>query len=65
MNLIKALQSVKAGRKITREAWNNDMIYVAIQADLLMIKMEDNIFHPWTVGVNDIFADDWQIIESN
>lgn len=79
VNFGKALEEVKAGKKISRAGWNGANQFVCRieniantapelvngfkNAPYLVIKNAQNLVFPWTPSQGDLFAEDWVIHE--
>ena len=63
MDFPTAIQKVIEGEKITKLEWHNKFIYGELRDDFLMLKKEDNKFHPWLLSEADMRGEDWVIIE--
>jgi hypothetical protein len=59
-SLAEMLLMVLTNKKIHREEWPPD-VYVGLLDGKLLIRMEDKLYHPWTISVDDLIADDWVI----
>lgn len=65
MNFIDALNAVfKDNDRITRAAWNNRNIFIALDEGQLRIKGvdDDGQFHLLIVTEQDFFARDWEVV---
>ncbi|MHC4748334.1 MAG: Thoeris anti-defense Tad2 family protein [Planctomycetota bacterium] len=63
MDFYKALKVVADGGKVTKVEWENKDIFLKMKNEKLMIKTDDDMFHPLTVSSADIAGDDWVQIE--
>lgn len=67
MNFGEALQALKEGKTITREAWGDDRTKVAphTEADGLLIGQWSSKDHPpqvYHANWRDLTADDWKVL---
>lgn len=68
----KALEYIKAERRLQRSGWNGPGLYVELQVPDKMSKMTlpyifmktiDDKLVPWLASQTDILADDWSLFE--
>ena len=77
MNFGKALQELKNGKKLAREAWENKDARVHMQPELVQKHDDEPVFYisgidlpngapnvdlPWHAGHADLAADDWYVV---
>lgn len=55
-----ALQQMRAGKKVRREAWEDRSAFVSARAGLLKMNGTNSDFTPWE---STVFATDWQVVE--
>jgi nucleotide-binding universal stress UspA family protein len=55
-----ALQQMRAGKKVRREAWEDRSAFVSARAGLLKMNGTNSDFTPWE---STVFATDWQVLE--
>ena len=58
----EAMRAVRDGGTVTKDEWNNPKIQVKLVNEKLMIKTDDNMWHPFTVSYGDMTGDDWRVI---
>lgn len=58
MSFAEAMAQVKAGRRISRLAWNTSEEYGLLKDGWLMI-YRNNEFFRWVISDGDILSDDW------
>ena len=72
MNFSDALTNVKGGKKIAREGWNGEGMFVQMQTPdenskmglpYLYISTVDGKLVPWLASQTDLLAEDWVIVE--
>lgn len=59
MDFATAINEIKSGGRVTREAWNNRKCYVCLQAGRLMIHLDDDRYHAWLISEIDMYSRDW------
>ena len=57
MDFIEAMQCVKEGVEIFQQSWNGE--YVAMHDGTLCIRLNDGLFHPWTITATDLANETW------
>lgn len=62
MWLAEALKEVLKGKKVTREAWENENFYLFAINGVVHI-VNDSGLHSWIVSDVDILAEDWIVVE--
>jgi len=71
-NFGKAIEEMKAGKKVTRAGWNGKGMYIALQIPGANGKMRrpyiymspvDGELVPWVASQSDMLAEDWFIVE--
>ncbi len=71
MNIGQAIEALKAGQRVTREAWNVLAVWLEIQVPDAHSKMTlPYIFMaspqgervPWCPSQSDVFAEDWRAL---
>lgn len=63
MNFTKALAYIKAGKRVTRELWNNPENNCFLDKDgFLSIHTDKD--HQWIIHDEDLVAEDWQVVVS-
>lgn len=76
MNFGQVLELVKKRSKIARKGWNGKGMYVTLipagnamyqgynMQDCLGLKTANGVMQPgWTPSQNDLFAEDWEVVE--
>lgn len=76
MNFSEALTELKNGKKLHRVGWNGRGLFVQVQRPTTKDSKFQNPFltidakalggelNPWVPSVTDLFADDWQVLET-
>jgi hypothetical protein len=71
-NFGKAIEEMKAGKKVTRAGWNGKGMFVALQRPDEHSKMRRPYIYmspvggelvPWVASQSDMLAEDWFIVE--
>ena len=69
MDFYAMLKQLEQGKTATRAMWHSPEINVRFMEGLpspqLMIKsgtFNDNLYHPWILTVEDVTADDWELV---
>jgi type IV secretory pathway TrbF-like protein len=62
MDFPQAIREVINGKKITRDAWKNPLIYGFLNGDILSLHKEDDKNYQWIVNDGDLLAEDWFVI---
>ena len=58
----KALKALAEGSRVTRLEWANQSIYGVLMGGKVMIRLADDMFHPWLINDGDMAAIDWVTI---
>jgi len=73
MTFSEALKHVKNGKKLTREMWNGDGMFITMQVPTpdskmtvpyIYLKTVDDDFVPWVPSQTDLMSEDWKIVYS-
>ena len=60
-----ALDHILYGAPIARDVWENPDSRVKLYDSRLMIlDVTDNLWHPWTIHISDLRAEDWYVISA-
>lgn len=62
MKFSTILKFIKAGYNVKRENWEDGYYWKMVNGALLAIRISGTKFVT-SISVNDIFADDWKVIE--
>ncbi len=66
LSYLEALTALEHGHKITRRAWNSDLIFVQrldpLQDSLIVKSMGHGKFQEWEATKEDMFASDWDVV---
>lgn len=71
MTFSKALDHIRSGTKVARDAWINNASapkYVEMEVPggtknpYLVVKTADNTFEPYSLPSSDLFANDWETV---
>jgi hypothetical protein len=72
MDFSKALQEIKAGKRLKRIGWNSQNQYIALHDEpndefqflpFIYIKTVQDQFVPWLASQTDLLAEDWEYAE--
>jgi hypothetical protein len=63
LSFYDALKEVAAGKRITRQAWENKDVVCYMKNAILMITPEDGVEHSWMVSEGDMGGVDWIVVE--
>ena len=58
----QAMDCVRQGMAVTRQAWDNTHVTVELKNGLLTIHLADGTDRGWLVSEADMFARDWQTV---
>lgn len=71
MNFGKAIEEMKAGKKVCRKGWNGKGMWLAIQnpdenskmtCPYIYMKTAQDDLIPWLASQADMLADDWEVL---
>lgn len=63
MNIIEAAKELKNGKYIKRKEWVGFMFVLFNHNSLLFKFPQDNKISDITIKLNDLLADDWEVVE--
>lgn len=74
MDFGKAIEALKAGKKVARAGWNGKGMWLELQRPTELSKMtlpyifmktaDDNLV-PWLASQTDVLCEDWNVVELN
>lgn len=62
MDFYSALKEVERGKKITKEEWEDNSVYVYLKGEFLILRKADGKDYNFIIRDADILGTDWQVI---